>query len=176
MNSSHRSPAQEYRYLRDYEKASANAHDTFAGLSLSGPVSLESIQSHLESLRGRRIIVQEMAALDNSSICGLWFGLDDVDLIFHAATTGEMHRQQIVLHEFSHILLNHEHEEFRADAFAGLFPDLEPDTVVRALHRGKHGNATEMAAEVLADLLAEQIRTSGAHVRRQPHRFTEVFG
>lgn len=180
MNTRPRSTGQEHPHLPDFEKAAAHARETFAALPLSGPlsgpVSLATIQNHLESVRGRRIVIREIQVLNDTSICGLWFGLEDVDMIFHAATTGQVHRQQIVLHEFSHILLNHEHEEYRAEVFGALFPELEPDTVVRALLRSREGSPREMAAEVLADLLADRIRVSSSHAGHQPHRFGEVFG
>ena len=93
-----------YRAARDRARAAADQ------LNLLEPVSLRSIQSHLETANGRKIVIKPMGSTPTDKVCGLWFGLDTMDLIFHAPAASEVHRQQIILHEFAHMILRHEQE------------------------------------------------------------------
>lgn len=87
----------------DYRAARARAQAAEEHLHLADPVSLGSIHRHLEGTRGRPIFIQPMEGTPTDKVCGLWFGLDDMDLILHAKGASEVHRQQIVLHEFAHM-------------------------------------------------------------------------
>lgn len=144
-------------------------------LVLPEPASLEGIQRHLEESRGRTLVIREMNRIEGSLICGFWFSLDEMDVIFHAASATGLHREQVVLHELSHILLDHECAESSAGQYRDFFPDLDQDAVVLALQRSGSGSVPEMAAEILADLLAERIRVS--RLSSNPlRRFDAVFG
>lgn len=159
----------------DYRAARARAHDAEHQLRLTEPVTLGSVHRHLEAVRGKKIIIQPMKGTPTDKVCGLWFGLDDMDLILHAGAASEVHRQQIILHEFSHMILQHEQEEVSRDEALTFFPDLDTDRVVTALKRTDFLDEFEVTAELLADRLAARIRAS-QKTGQQPRNFGAVFG
>ncbi|GAB3564766.1 hypothetical protein GCM10027405_21220 [Arthrobacter alkaliphilus] len=159
----------------DYGAARERARTAELNLNLTEPVTLQSTHRHLEKLRGREIVIQPMDGPIVDKACGLWFGLDDMDLILHARAASDMHRQQIVLHEFAHMILRHQQEEVSHEYAAKFFPDLDPDRVVKALKRTDFLDEFEVTAELLADRLAARIRRSQPS-DSQPARFGDVFG
>ncbi|MFF2246557.1 hypothetical protein ACFVTM_20570 [Arthrobacter sp. NPDC058130] len=162
--------------MMDYSASRRRAEAAEAGLELTEPVSLASIQAHLEESNGRAIIIKPIQGTPTDKVCGLWFGLDDVDLILHAPAASEVHRQQIVLHEFAHIILRHEQEDLSNDYAKVFFPDLAPGRVVSALKRTDFFDELEVTAEILADRLASRIRRSNPRPDAQPGNFGAIFG
>ena len=160
----------------DYRAARARAQEAEAGLGLVEPVTLQSTHRHLERLLARKIIIQPMDGTPTDKVCGLWFGMDDLDLILHATAASEVHRQQIVLHEFAHMILQHDQEEMSADYTRAIFPDLDPVRVLKALKRSDFLDEFEVAAELLADRLAARIRRSQRRAAGQPGDFGSIFG
>lgn len=160
----------------DYTAARARAKEAEESLQLTEPVSLSSTHRHLERLRGREILIEPMDGAPTEKVCGLWFGLDDMDLILHAPAVSEVHRQQIVLHEFAHMILRHKQEAMTAAEASNFFPDLDPDRVVMALKRTDFLDEFEVTAELLADRLAARIRRSQRRSAGQPGNFGSVFG
>lgn len=160
----------------DYSAAREKAQAAEKSLNLIEPVSLGSIHSHLEGLNGRNIIIQPMKDTPTDKVCGLWFGLDDLDLILHAQAASTMHRQQIVLHEFAHMILRHEQVVVSHEDVKVFFPDLDPDRVITALKRTDFMDEVEVTAELLADRLAARIRNSALNSSTQPGNFGAVFG
>lgn len=160
----------------DYTAARARAKEAEESLQLTEPVSLISTHRHLERLRGREILIEPMDGAPTEKVCGLWFGLDDMDLILHAPAVSEVHRQQIVLHEFAHMILRHKQEAMTAGEASNFFPDLDPDRVVMALKRTDFLDEFEVTAELLADRLAARIRRSQRRAAGQPGNFGSVFG
>ncbi|MGO4807500.1 hypothetical protein AB4089_20545 [Arthrobacter sp. 2MCAF15] len=159
----------------DYDAARSRAREAEAGLCLSEPVSLASLLRHLERLRDRKIVINPIeGAIDK--VCGLWFGLDHMDVILHARAASEVHRQQIVLHEFAHMILRHEQDTVTAEYAGAFFPDLDPERVVKALKRTDFLDELEATAELLADRLAARIRSSQDRSGGQPGNFSSVFG
>ncbi|MET4143793.1 hypothetical protein [Arthrobacter sp. UYCo732] len=160
----------------DYGAARERAKSAELQLNLREPVTLQSTHRHLEKMRGRQILVQPMDNPDDK-VCGLWFGLDDVDVIFHAHAASEVHRQQIVLHEFAHMILRHEQEEISPEVVRNFFPDLDHDRVIKALKRTDFLDEFEVTAELLADRLAARIRQSQRRsAGGQPGAFGTIFG
>jgi hypothetical protein len=158
-----------------YSAARKRAHAAEDQLNLLEPVSLRSIQTHLETASGRKIVIKPMDNNPTDKVCGLWFGLDSMDLIFHAPAASEMHRQQIILHEFAHMILRHDQEVVSHDYAKVFFPDLDPERVITALKRTDFQDEFEVAAELLADRLAARIRQS-LQGPGQPGNFGAVFG
>lgn len=160
----------------DYGAARARAQEAEELLGLSEQASLHSIHRHLERLRGRKIVIQPMQGMHTDKVCGLWFGLDHLDLILHAPAASEVHRQQIVLHEFAHMILIHEQEAVSPEYAKAFFPDLDPGRVLKALKRTDFLDEFEVTAELLADRLAARIRRSQRRAGGQPGNFGPVFG
>ncbi|MEV8367944.1 hypothetical protein [Microbacterium sp. NPDC064584] len=128
--------------------------------------------SAVQRRRGRPLRIVELADLsDRDGICALWLVRDTEDLVIHARSASTLHRQQFVLHELAHIILDHGHDD-AADCADPLLPDIAPSTRRRLLRRQDLVTADEIAAESLADHLAAAIRGSVMH----ESRFLEIFG
>lgn len=139
-------------------RAVSRAKSARQRLGLHGRLTIEGLHRHLEQARGRPILVQPMHSVTaDRQICGLWIETDEHDYIFHADAASELHRRQILLHEYAHMLMHHNEHDFSDASVAALFPDLDAETVVRALSRGGSNSSMEAEAEALADLLAVEM-------------------
>lgn len=127
---------------------------------------MNGLHLHLEKRRGRPIVIEPMPRQAGREICGLWIETHEMDFIFHAGAASLHHRHQIILHEYAHMLLNHHEHGSSSRSVAALFPDLDPETVTRALSRGDITTRMESEAEALADMLA-------IHMMRQSYRLRE---
>lgn len=159
-----------------YEAARIKAREAEESLNLPDPVSLESIHAHMEELRGCPIRIKPMEDVPLDTVCGLWFSRNGFDVIFHAPGASSVHRQQIILHEFAHMILRHQQEVVSAEYAQTFFGEVEGDSVVYALKRSDFISEFEIAAEMLADRLAARIRRSNVPPPSQPANFGEVFG
>lgn len=160
----------------DYSAARDRAKAAEDQLSLEEPVYLRSIHGLLEDQRNRSIVIRPIDGPLTDKVCGLWFGLDDMDLILHARADSEVHRQQIILHEFAHMILRHDETAVSHEYARTFFPDLSSDRVVTALKRTDFMDEIEVTAELLADRLAARIRRSQEYSAGQPGKFGAVFG
>ena len=132
--------------------------------------TLDHFVHHLEQLRRRAIIVGDVPF--QAELFGLWFPEVTTDYIFVNSRVHPVHRTHIVLHELSHILL--EHQTMPLD-------ELLDAKILRELGiRGAQGhlrsrrtlkapnNLEEKEAEVFVSLLHHEI------VRAE--RFAELLG
>ncbi|MEO3931378.1 hypothetical protein WMO79_01000 [Micrococcaceae bacterium Sec7.4] len=158
-----------------YDVARAKAQEAEESLQLSEPVSLESIHRHMERLRDRTIMIKPMPGTPTDIVCGLWFSVNNLDVIFHAPGASEVHRRQIVLHEFSHMILLQEQERVSPEYARKFFPRIDEESVVLAMKRSDFLDEFEITAELLADRLAARIRKSQEN-GGQPGNFKAVFG
>ncbi|MCC9312367.1 hypothetical protein LN042_35835 [Kitasatospora sp. RB6PN24] len=98
--------------------------------------------------------------------CGLWIGLPAVDLVFYEAGAAPILKTQIVLHEISHMLLDHGAPATDVPALPGLTADeelgLDTDRVLALLARNGYTDRQEADAEALATLLLERATRAGA--------------
>ncbi len=141
-------------------------------LELGESFSLDELVVAVERLRGRPLHIVELADLsDHEGICALWLMTDAEDLVLHARSESMLHRQQFVLHELAHIILDHGDDD-DPDCPDALLPDISPSTRRRLLRRQDLVTAEEIAAEALADHLAAAIRGSVMH----ESKFLEIFG
>lgn len=145
------------------------ADAALSALALPDRVSVRSIMCLVEKSRKTRISITTSPLLNGTEVCGLWLPRENDDLIFHAETDSDLHRQQIVCHELSHMILRH--DEVAGPTLHGvrLGPD---DGPVSAFGRADFRDEFELAAEALADLLTNAIRTS----TKEPEGFEGVFG
>lgn len=144
----------------------------FDGLALGEAFSFDELVGTVQARRQRRLRIVELAELgDHDGLCAVWLMTDTEDLVLHAHSDSALHRQQFVLHEFAHILLDHgvDDDPEMPDV---LLPDIPPETRRRLLRRQNLDTADEIVAESLADKLAAAIRGSTMH----GSRFLEIFG
>jgi len=141
----------------NYEIRQKRAHAMVAELRLPRPLTAGILHRHMESVRGKRIVVQSASGrMLKAGVCGLWIAVDgeDFERIHHAPTTSLVHRQQLINHEFGHMILNHKQEQLSVDKVALLAPLVPLDAIVYALTRSLFTDDQEALAEAIGDRLA----------------------
>lgn len=163
-------PAMNYREARKIARKAEH------GFELPRDATLRFIHAKLESQRGRTIAVAELPGLSGTELCGVWLICADRDIILHAPAKSAWHRQQIILHEFSHMILGHDLESQSDELLSTFLPDLGREHVLRALARSSYTDDAELTAEALADQLATRIINSDVGTPAEPLAFRKVFG
>lgn len=144
-------------------------------LDLPAGMTFDVLQGIVEKDRGKRIVIRQVTNLGSDKLSGLWLSLPDTELILHAETS-PMHRQQIILHEFAHMILRHDELMQDSNHIRALLPDLDNAMVTRVLARCDHLDDFEVAAETLADMLAARLSTFRRSAHTEPLNFRTVFG
>ncbi|MFE1318542.1 hypothetical protein [Kitasatospora phosalacinea] len=133
-------------------------------LDLTGPLDVTGLCRAVADQRGRSLHLLPLpeTAGPAAGVCGLWLSLGEADVVFYEAATSQVHRTHIILHELSHMLLDHNGlRGAELGAPLGLFPDLDPAMVDRLLARGRTDYSA--AEEQQAELLATMIGNRGRH-------------
>jgi hypothetical protein len=144
----------------------------FSELALGDAFTFDELVGAVQERRQRRLRIVELTDLgDHDGLCAVWLMTDTEDLVLHAHSDSALHRQQFVLHELAHIMLDQgvDDEPEMPDL---LLPDIPAETRRRLLRRQNLDTAEEITAESLADLLAAAIRGSAMH----GSRFLVIFG
>ncbi|WP_437773467.1 hypothetical protein [Arthrobacter sp. KNU40] len=160
----------------NYREARKIARKAEHAFGLPDDATLELIHEKLERKRGRTITVAELPELAGEELCGIWLICADRDIVLHARTESDWHRQQIILHDFSHMILDHDLDHQGSEMTKRLLPDLDGEQVLRALARSSYTDNAELTAEALADQLATRIINSDARTPPEPLAFRKVFG
>lgn len=142
-------------------------------LDLGAHPTLNSIKAWLESTRGRPITVIELQTLRGDDLCGLCVAYTDSDVVVHAPPRSKLHQHQIILHEFAHMILNHQATATSLDLVH--LPGIT-ETPRQVLGRTSFDDDDESAAEYLADLLMARIRPDLHSPPDDPSGFKKVFG
>ena len=124
-------------------------------VEVPNPFSLDAFRASLAAARGRALHLHPLPeGITGNVPCGVYISLRDVDHIFFDAHTSPLHRDHIVLHEISHMLLGHATDsEFRATA-GRLMPSIDQRTLEAVLARTTYTTEHEQEAELLATLIA----------------------
>ncbi|AUG29476.1 ImmA/IrrE family metallo-endopeptidase [Microbacterium hominis] len=148
-----------------------SGRDNRLPVDIEGGLTLDDLIGQVQAARGKPMEIHELPALANESgaLCGLWLDTETRDIVLHAPSDSALHRQQFVLHELAHMILQHDRND-QVFSTGSLLPTIEGARVVKALARNSLNNPYELDAEALADELAAAIRRSG-----EP-RFFQVFG
>lgn len=156
--------------IRDARRAANQANKA---LILDGEVSVETIRKAIEALRVITITVQEMP-VDQHDVPAFTADCGQLKAVCYAPNLSALHRQHNILHEFSHLLLNHEETAvgITISGFSGTFPS-QPRKI---MGRGSFDDDAEQAAEFLAYLLSARISTKGRHERGGSGGLEEAFG
>jgi hypothetical protein len=155
----------------NHEYRQEHARELVAALDLPRPLTAERLHSHMEGLRGTRIVVREGSeGMLQSGVCGLWIEVtgEGFERIHHAPTTSAVHRQQLINHEYGHMILNEGTELLSADQVARLAPLIPYDAIVHALARSDFSEEQEALAEAVGDQLALIMLEDRAEVRFGP--------
>ncbi|MBX6766660.1 MAG: ImmA/IrrE family metallo-endopeptidase [Actinomadura rubrobrunea] len=111
------------------------------------------------SLRRNRRIHLIPIPMGAAAPSGLWFALEDADIVVYESQTSKLHKDHIIAHELGHMLCEHR-SVTTLDAFdAALFPDLDPRLVRDMLRRSAYSDEHEMEAEIIASILLRRIRS-----------------
>ncbi|MDJ0356319.1 hypothetical protein [Paenarthrobacter sp. PH39-S1] len=151
---------------------SQGALTAFAELNLPSHLTLGRIIAIVEGTRNKPIVIDVAEWLNGGNLCGLWLSTDSREIILHAATPSELHRQQFILHELGHMVLRHDETARPSDYAALLFPNVDGERVSRILQRSDFFDHIEAAAESMADLFAAAIRASTT----EPRSFEKILG
>lgn len=122
------------------------------------PFSVERLVQVLADQWRRRIHVIPHR-LPPTAPCGLCISTDQADYIVVADVSGQSRlvRDQIVLHELSHLLLDHRVNIVgQPDTNRWLLPNLDAGMVRRMLARRRYDTVEEREAETLATLLHQR--------------------
>ncbi|MFQ4149725.1 hypothetical protein AAGW05_13685 [Arthrobacter sp. LAPM80] len=144
-------------------------------LGLGDHSDMHSIQTRLEAIRDRPITIMELPTMNKGDVSGFWAYYENQDVIVHAPPQSTMQLQQIVLHEFAHMLLDHEHAAVSLSLPLLQLPGI-PGTPLMTLERTNFEDQDEASAEYLADLLAATMQNQPVDPPTDPTGFTKVFG
>jgi len=140
-----------------YELRQKRAYAMVAELGLPRPLTAELLHRHMETMRGKQIVVRAATPrMLEAGLCGLWIAVagENFERIHHAPTTSSVHRQQFINHEFGHMILNQEQELLSAQRVALLAPLIPLDAIAYALARNRFTDEQEALAEAIGDRLA----------------------
>jgi hypothetical protein len=140
------------------------------------PFDVRVLCDRIAAQRGRPLHLHSVPGISGTDApCGVWIATEKADHIFHEAATSPLHQNHIILHEIAHMLLGHRSilNGVQADS-GGLFPDIDPATVVSLLTRASYGTEDERDAERLAGLIAGKAAASRSS--KAPHSVLRRLG
>ncbi|PYE18570.1 hypothetical protein DFR67_104149 [Williamsia limnetica] len=123
-----------------------------ADLELDLPLDAEQLCARYGDKRGRAIKILAHP-LPAGTPNGVWLMADDADYFFYQANTTKLHRDQIVIHEFGHLIAGHQILGTPGSLLAAGAPD-EGETS-EALSRTCYSDEREWEAEMLATIIRE---------------------
>jgi hypothetical protein len=138
--------------------------DVLASIDIPDPFDVQVLCDRIAVQRGRPLYLHSVPGVSGTDApCGVWIATENADHIFHEAATSPLHQDHIILHEIGHMLLGHRSilDGVQTDG-GGLFPDIDPATVVSLLTRASYGTEDERDAERLAGLIAGKAAASHA--------------
>lgn len=126
------------------------------GLELDLPLDVTQLCDRYGERRGRpiRLIAHPLpVGVPN----GIWLAAEDGDYFFHQANTSKLHRDQIVIHEFGHLIAGHQVlgdiGDLSAAVAAGGAGGPGDDESEAALRRTCYSDDREWEAEMLASMI-----------------------
>ena len=128
-----------------------------ADLLLDLPLDAEQLCRLYGEKRGRaiKIIAHPLpAGMPN----GVWMMAEDADYFFYQASTTKLHRDQIVIHEFGHLIAGHQilgSDPSTLAGGAGSTVGGDEQSVQDALGRTCYSDEREWEAEMLATIIRE---------------------
>lgn len=160
----------------NFRQIQHSAQTAYEELSLPPQVTLELLREYLVAQRHREIAIEELPGLSGTDLCGMWIAMQDRDLILHKPTRSLLYRQQIVFHEFSHMILKHDVDAIPVEPNKTLIPSIDPKMINHVLLRSSFSAESELAAELLADRLSARIMHGPLRLAPEHLSFGEVFG
>ncbi|MCU6479812.1 hypothetical protein [Arthrobacter sp. A2-55] len=142
-------------------------------LDLGSNPDIHTIQKRIETEHGRPLTITQLDTIRGDDLCGMCATYQDHILVVHAPPKSSWHLQQIILHEFAHLILGH-YQTATSLALTDL-PGF-PDTPLQVFGRTSYEDSAEAAAEMLADVLTARINHHTPGTGNDPAGFHKVFG
>jgi hypothetical protein len=155
------------------QKVRRLVHNANRLLDLGEHPDLNTIQKWLEAQRGRPVVIEQLDTIRGDDLCGMCVTYVDCVVVVHAPPRSSWHLQQIILHEFAHMILKH---QITATSLELVKLPGFPDTPLQVLGRASYEDDDEAAAEMLADLLSTRINHHTPETPNDPAGFNKVFG
>ncbi|GHE54037.1 ParH-like protein [Streptomyces sp. P9-2] len=134
-------------------------------LDLPDPFDVVELIARVSKKRGKPIHLHSFPGMPGDELpCGAWIATDKADHIIVEDATSPLHRDHIVLHEVSHMLLGHTPRQTLGRAFR----HLDAELVTGVLGRTSYETAEERSAETLAGLIATRAALRGTGDRTTP--------
>ena len=112
--------------------------------------TVDDFIAQIAEARKRHIDLRADPGLPPQKVCGLWIEEDDQDVIHYSAHLRGVQRDNTLLHETSHILLDHRGVDADLAAQAAtLLEGFTPEAVRRMLGRTRYDDDQEFEAEAL---------------------------
>lgn len=129
-------------------------------LAIPAPFDADTFCAALADRRSRPIELLPLSLrglTDREVLYGVVIDKPSCDIIVYERDTSRLHQQQIILHEASHLILEHHLAIPPSEGSPRLPPVILGDGTIRhLLWRRSHTNAAEQEAEILASLILER--------------------
>ncbi|MBO0657258.1 hypothetical protein J1792_32460 [Streptomyces triculaminicus] len=127
------------------------------GLPAQAQVTMQTLCEHVGRLHGRPIHLVPLE-LPLGSPDGLWVSAEGQDYVFFEQRLAPVHQQQVILHEFGHVICDHDASPVMTEQSSTLLlPSLNPNMVRRVLGREHSQAEAEVEAELVGSLIGRQI-------------------
>lgn len=133
------------------------SRDTLRSLDLDLPLDVTQLCDRYGEQRGRpiRLLAHPLpAGVPN----GIWLAAEDADYFFYQANTSQLHRDQIIIHEFGHLIAGH--QMLGAVSASALTAPSDDDSDA-ALRRTCYSDEREWEAETLASMILTWAEEAG---------------
>ncbi|WP_424534431.1 hypothetical protein ACOZ38_29595 [Sphaerisporangium viridialbum] len=145
-------------------------------LTIPDPFEITAFCHSVSERRGKPMVLTPTQMTSTAQSCpyGLWIGLDHVDHIVYERDTSPLHRDAIILHEISHMLLGHLSDVSDLLDLAGMLPDVNPAKVRHWLSRRIDSTDNEVQAELLSLLILERVSPPRPRPERRATRLSQA--
>lgn len=128
------------------------------GLDLDLPFDAMQLCERFGDLRGRSVIPLGQP-LPTGMPNGVWLVGEDADYFLHQSNTTRLHRDQILLHEFGHLIAGH--QVLDIDAATAAPAEAAAADLGAALHRTCYDDEREWEAEMIASIIVGWAERAG---------------
>ncbi|GAA2273398.1 hypothetical protein GCM10010368_48490 [Streptomyces roseiscleroticus] len=151
--------------LRPSQDHESKINSILEDLDLPDPFDMEELVTRVSRRRGRPIHLHAFAGISGEELpCGSWIAMENTDHIYVEDATSPLHRDHIVLHEISHMLLEHTPQQ----TLGRTFHHLDAELVTGVLGRTSYDTEEERSAETLAGLIATRAALRGTSDQTAP--------
>lgn len=143
--------------MRSERALRALCRKALKGLDLDLPLDVTQLCDRYGAKRGRpiKLIAHPLpAGMPN----GIWLSAADADYFFYQANTSRLHQDQIVIHEFGHLIAGH---QMLGDLSAAALAAPSADDSDAALRRTCYSDEREREAEILASMILTWAEEAG---------------